>query len=157
MKKTIINSLLIVAVAFLMTSCGHDGLFYGEGTVFSANTQGINYIKGKGLWDFSRENTSLVIESASGDGIVQSGENAFKGHFIVKKSIGKQIVGYTVNLAKQSPEAVVEWLKSADTPVVDDSSVITVPDAKSKYVAPPAKKEDEVDTETEEKEDESVK
>ena len=155
MKKTLITSLLI-AVALLLTSCGHEGMFYGEGTVFSANTQGINYIKGKGVWDFSRENTSLVIESASGDGFVNSGENAFKGHFIVKKTIGKQILGYTVNLAKESPEAVIEWLKSSESPQVEQGSVITIPDAKSKYVAPPAKKEEE-ETETEEKEESEEK
>ncbi len=85
-----------------------------------------------------------MVESTYGDGLVHVGESAFKGHFIIKKTIGKQIVGYTVDLAKQSPEAVKEWLKDTNQPKTEDGSIIPTPDANSKYVAP-AKKEDEAE------------
>jgi len=139
--KNLFNAILMLVLVCVVTSCGHEGLFYGEGTTFTANTTGLTYIKGKGLWDFSRENTSLVIESATGDGLASIGESAFKGHFVVKKTIGKQILGYTVDLAKQSPEAVTEWLKGAEAPKTEEGSLLPTPDANSKYVAPEKKEE----------------
>lgn len=85
---------------------------------------GLTYIKGKGIWDFSRENTALVVEAESGDGIIHDGENSFKSHVIVKKTVGKQVLGYTVDLAKRSPEAVVEWLKNAESPSNETGGLI---------------------------------
>lgn len=74
-----------------------------------------------------------MIESTSGDGISGIGENSLKSHFIIKKNVGKQIVGYTVDLSKSSPEAVVEWLKTNDTVTIEHGSVLDTPDANSKY------------------------
>ena len=82
---------------------------------------------------------------------MQTGESQFNHHFVVKKVVGKQILGYTVDLAKRSPEAVQEWLKDADSPKAEEGSVVLQPEAKQKYVAPEVTKEADKDGSKEEK------
>lgn len=69
----------------------------------------------------------------------------------MKKTVGKQILGYTVDLAKRSPEAVVEWLKASESPKTEEGSSIETPEAASKYVAPAATDDKNTSSEEEKK------
>lgn len=119
-----IKALLIIGTAFAMmlsvSGCGHSGFMFGQGKVITLTPEGFNYTNGIFAYDLSRENSEVELELSDANGLAPApGSSQIKGGIRIRRRIGKQILGYTVDLAKESPESVTEWLKDGELKTAD--------------------------------------
>lgn len=105
----------ILAMAAMITGCSHNpGTYlFGEQTRIGFGEYGsFNTVQGMLLTDIPRENTTLEIEVDKEQGIsYDPATGTLKGIVRIKRTVGEQITGYLVDLAKVAPEAAVEYLR----------------------------------------------
>jgi hypothetical protein len=108
MKKTL-STIALLATALMLTDCGHNIAQWGAGSSFRLGSGefSLSYTDGLFLNSVNRENTIITAEidstvGASYDPVT----GTFKGIKGITMETGPQLTGYTVDAAKQSPEAV---------------------------------------------------
>ena len=114
MKKTDIAIIFIAIMAFLCAGCSHNAAVFGFGKVFKIGNMEYEllYVNGVGIIDYSRENSSWELEIDDEDGLSYDvSTHTIKGIKKVKRTIGTQITGYLVDLAKADAGAAEEYLK----------------------------------------------
>lgn len=114
MKKLI----LLLTLPFLLCSCRHfshnvAGLAIGTKAQIGSPEYGeILWMNGFSLIDFSRENSEWDIEIDDNAGLsFDPTTKTLKGVKRIRRRIGKQVTGYLTELAKENPEAALEYLK----------------------------------------------
>lgn len=114
MKKLI----SIAIMSCLLCSCSHfshnvAGLAIGTKAQIGSPEYGeILWMNGFSLIDFSRENSEWEIEIDDNAGLsFDSSTKTLKGVKRIRRRIGKQVTGYLKDLAKENPEAAIEYLK----------------------------------------------
>ena len=114
MKKTILTT-LVATLALLLCSCSHNpaALVLGRQIKLGTAEYGdLTYLNGFSLVDCSRENSEWQIDINDSDGIsFDPATNTLKGVKSIRRRIGKQVTGYLNDLAENSPEAAIEYLK----------------------------------------------
>lgn len=99
----------------LVVGCSHNpGTYlFGEQTRIGFGEYGsFNTVQGMLLTDIPRENTTLEIEVDREQGIsYDPATGTLKGIVRIKRTVGEQITGYLVDLAKVAPEAAIEYLR----------------------------------------------
>lgn len=110
--------LAMMVLSGLLCSCRNfshnvSGLAIGTKAQFGSPEYGeILWMNGFSLIDFSRENSEWEIEIDDNAGLsFDPSTKTLKGVKRIRRRIGKQVTGYLKDLAKENPEAVVEYLK----------------------------------------------
>ena len=105
-----------LAAVFLFTDCSHNPaqFVFGEQTRLGFGDYGtFSTVEGIVVNDIPRENTEFSIEIDAEKGVeYDPASGTLKGVKKITRKVGPQITGYLVDLAKVSPEAAVEYLKS---------------------------------------------
>ena len=101
---------ITIVIGILFSGCSHNGLLIAKGTYFSLDQTGFRYVNGTVLNDLSRENSKLKVTVSDTANIAQQSDNSAEGSLTVNRKNGKQITGYLRDLAKESPDAVIEYL-----------------------------------------------
>lgn len=75
---------------------------------------------GVAVYDLSRENSEMSVQLQDADGLATApSASQIKGNIIIQRKITQQITGYSVDLAKECPEAVIEYFKNVHEPEID--------------------------------------
>lgn len=103
----------IMVIAGILSSCSHNGFMLVDGTYFDITPRGIHHASGTIFNDFSRENSSFTAKTSKKHGIAQgeASDSNLEDTIEVSRSVDKQVSGYLVDLAKESPDAAIEYLK----------------------------------------------
>lgn len=105
-----------LAAVLLFTDCAHNPAQFllGEQTRIGFGDYGtFSTAEGIVVNDIPRENTEFSIEIDAEKGVeYDPASGTLKGVKKITRKVGPQITGYLVDLAKVSPEAAVEYLKS---------------------------------------------
>jgi len=100
----------------LLCGCSHNPaqFVFGEQTRLGFGDYGtFSTVEGIVVNDIPRENTEFSIEIDAEKGVeYDPASGTLKGVKKITRKVGPQITGYLVDLAKVSPEAAVEYLKS---------------------------------------------
>ena len=114
MKKTLFVMFVVIG-AVLFCSCSHNpaALVLGRQIKLGTAEYGdLTYLNGFSLVDCSRENSEWQIDINDSDGIsFDPATQTLKGVKSIRRRIGKQVTGYLNDLAENSPEAAIEYLK----------------------------------------------
>ena len=113
MKKTDIAIIFVALLAFLCAGCSHNAAVFGFGKVVKLGNMECEllYVNGIGIIDYSRENSSWEMEIDDEDGLSYDAETkTIKGIKKVKRTIGTQITGYLVDLAKADADAAEAYV-----------------------------------------------
>ena len=108
----------VVIILCLCCGCGHNTGALTLGTRVNLGidpenaTANISYVDGLNVIDLSRENSGWVIETDSQIGIKANSDGTVKGVRSIRRSIGPQITGYLVDLAKNNPELAKEYVEA---------------------------------------------
>jgi len=106
---------ICLATMILMSGCSRlshnfNGMFFGTRfSVGSPEYGEIVYMNGFSIIDASREESSYSVEIDKEDGLSFT-DGKLKGVTRITRTIGKQVTGYAVDLAKVDPKATEEWL-----------------------------------------------
>lgn len=116
--KRLFISIISLAAAAAMTGCSHNPMMMAFGKVAKIGNieyGEISYINGVYILDVSRENSSWELEVNDETGIqVDAEAGAIKGIKKIKRTIGKQISGNLVDLAKVDTEAAESWVGNGE-------------------------------------------
>ena len=112
-----ISFLTLVALLLvgLLSGCSRfshnfNGMFFGTRAAIGIFGYGeLSYLHGFGIIDASREESSYSVEIDKEDGLSFS-DGKLKGVTKISRTIGKQITGYAVGLAKTDSTAAEAWL-----------------------------------------------
>ncbi len=109
MKENLFTATFAILVVLLLAGCSHNfGVcVIGKGVI--VGEAGFQFFNGFALLDTSRENSSWSIELTDEDAPASAGSN-FKGVRKITRTLGRQASGYLVDLAKEDPKAVEDWL-----------------------------------------------
>jgi len=108
-------ALAALLMAGLLSGCSRfshnfNGMFFGTRVSIGSPEFGeLSYLHGFGIIDASREESSYSVEIDKEDGLSFT-DGKLKGVTRITRTIGKQITGYAVDLAKKDSKAVEEWL-----------------------------------------------
>lgn len=112
------KKLLFLLIPLMLCSCSnfsHNAAGIAIGTkaqIGSPEYGEILWMNGFSLIDFSRENSEWEIEVDDNAGLsFDPTTKSLKGVKRIRRRIGKQVTGYLKDLAKDNPEAVLEYLK----------------------------------------------
>ena len=119
-KSTILFNIIVLALilAALLFGCGHNTAALTIGTRANIGidpenaTANISYVDGMNLLDLSRENSGWVIETDAQLGITKDKDGTIKGVRSIRRTIGPQITGYLVDLAKTNPDLAKEYVEA---------------------------------------------
>lgn len=107
MRKLVV---LFGLMLLLTTGCGHNTSMFFSGWYVKGGIDPQTYVPtvaiadGVQVTDISRENSQWTIEVDQNIGLSISKDGVIKGVKSIKRSIGPQVTGYFVDLAKASPE-----------------------------------------------------
>lgn len=114
MKKTTIFAILFI-FTLLLCSCSHNPAAVVMGRQLKVGTAEygeLTYLNGFSIVDCARENSEWQIDINDADGIsFDAATHTLKGVKSIRRRIGKQVTGYLNDLAKNSPDAAMEYLK----------------------------------------------
>ena len=111
---------LIITLLFLLLFCGcsHNPAVFIIGKQLKLGTTEygeISYINGIAIIDCSRENSSWEMEVDENDGIQYDQKTGtVKGIRKIKRTIGRQVTGYLVDLAKVDKHLAAEYVKEQE-------------------------------------------
>ena len=113
-----IKIIFATILCFFIAGCSHNGIVYYNGTYtnvgFSPKTYdvGIQYYDGESISVGSRENTLVEIDYKKDNTDVNLKDKNLTISRIskVKYSVGAQITGYLVDLAKENPELATKYI-----------------------------------------------
>lgn len=111
MKKTFF-AVALFSMALMLTDCGHNvaQLSAGSALRLGSGEFSLSYTDGLFLNSVNRENTIITAEIDSTVGAsYDPATGTFKGIKGITIETGPQLTGYTVDAAKQSPEAVAAY------------------------------------------------
>ena len=115
MKKNII---ILTAMLICLCSCSHNPAVFTIGKQVKLGTTEygeISYINGIAIVDCSRENSSWEMEIDDNDGIQYDAKTGtVKGIRKIKRTIGRQVTGYLVDLAKVDKYLAQEYAKEPE-------------------------------------------
>ena len=103
-------AMLSIGGLLLLTGCGHNTGVLTLGTrahigIDPQNiTADISYNDGLNISEVARENSTWIVEIDAVNGVTVSKDGSIKGIKRVRRSIGPQMNGYLVDLAKADPE-----------------------------------------------------
>lgn len=110
---------MIIAAAVLLAGCSHNPAVFTLGKrtnvgfdpgQLSAN---VSWTDGLNIVDVPRENSSFEIEVDEQTGLsFDPATNTVRGVRRITRRTGVQVTGYLVDLAKESPEAALEYIRS---------------------------------------------
>lgn len=109
---------LALVIAALLFGCGHNTAALTIGTRANIGidpehaTANISYVDGMNLLDLSRENSGWVVETDAQLGITKDKDGTIKGVRSIRRTIGPQITGYLVDLAKTNPTLAQEYVEA---------------------------------------------
>jgi len=112
------KNLFLAITILVLAGCGHNTGALTLGTRVNLGidpenaTANISYVDGLNVIDLSRENSGWVIETDSQIGIKANSDGTVKGVRSIRRSIGPQITGYLVDLAKTNPELAKEYVEA---------------------------------------------
>ena len=112
MKKRLFGACLACSLAFFC-GCSHNAAIFGFVKVIKVGNVEMEalYVNGIAIVDYSRENSSWEIEIDDEDGLSYDSEaKVVKGIKKIKRTIGKQITGYLVDLSKADRKAAEEYV-----------------------------------------------
>lgn len=110
-KTALVLAAMVVILA--LSGCSHNAAVFGFGKVFKVGNMEYEllYVNGIGIIDYSRENSSWEMEIDDDDGLSYDVDtHTIKGIKKVKRTIGTQITGYLVDLAKADAEAAEAYV-----------------------------------------------
>lgn len=108
-------ALVALLMAGLLSGCSRlshnfNGMFFGTRAAIGSVEYGeISYLHGFAIIDASREQSSWSVEIDKEDGLSFT-DGKLKGVTKITRTIGKQVTGYAVDLAKVDSKAAEEWL-----------------------------------------------
>jgi len=108
-------ALAALLMAGLLAGCNRfshnlNGMFFGDRAAIGSMEYGeISYLHGFAIIDASRENSGWSVEIDKEDGLSFT-DGKLKGVTRITRTIGKQVTGYAVDLAKKDSKAVEAWL-----------------------------------------------
>lgn len=112
------TSFIAAGLAFVMLAgagCSHNAAILTFGKTFriaGGEYGGIIYVNGISIVDVSRENSDLELEIDDEAGLsYNEDEKTLKGVKKIKFSVGKQVTGYLVDLAKEDKELAEKYLE----------------------------------------------
>ena len=119
-KDAIIFNIIVVALVLmaLLFGCGHNTAALVVGTRANIGidpqnaTANVSYVDGLSLLDMSRENSAWEVEVDSAVGVKADKDGTIKGVKSFKRSIGPQVTGYLVDLAKTNPDLAKEYVEA---------------------------------------------
>lgn len=119
-KSAIFFNIIVLAllIAALFCGCAHNTGALTVGTRVNVGidpqncTANVSYVDGLNVLDLSRENSEWVIETDSQIGIKADKHGTIKGVRSIKRTIGPQITGYLVDLAKTHPDLAKEYVEA---------------------------------------------
>ena len=119
-KSTILFNIIVLAllIAALLCGCSHNTGALTLGTRVNIGvdpqncTANVSYVDGMNILDLSRENASWTVETDSEIGIKADKNGTIKGVRSIKRTIGPQITGYLVDLAKTNPALAKEYVEA---------------------------------------------
>ena len=121
MKRHII---ILAAMLACLCSCSHNPAVFTIGKQVKLGTTEygeISYINGIAIVDCSRENSSWEMEVDDNDGIQYDARTGtVKGIRKIKRTIGRQVTGYLVDLAKVDKYLAQEYTKEQEKPSAAD-------------------------------------
>ena len=106
MKKVI----FLASILLLAAGCGHNTSMFFSGFAARVGLDAHNnyvptasIVDGLQITDISRENSVWIIEVNSETGLILNKDGSIKGVKVIRRSVGPQITGYLVDLAKSDP------------------------------------------------------
>lgn len=111
-----ITVMVLFVIMILMAGCSHNPAVFTIGEQIKVGTTEygeISWLNGVAIIDCSRENSSWEMEVDETNGIqYDSKTGTVKGIRKIKRTIGPQVSGYLVDLAKRSPEVAQTWVNN---------------------------------------------
>ena len=116
MKRFFAVCILLIVLGLCCQSCtrvshNFDNIIIGKYFNIGVGDYGVTFANGLVVLKAVRENTESVIETNDGDKFGNP-EAVTKGIRSIRFRTGSQISGYMVDLAKKSPEAALEYVKT---------------------------------------------
>ncbi|MBQ7177661.1 MAG: hypothetical protein IJS08_09630 [Victivallales bacterium] len=110
-----ISIIAFAALIIFCAGCSHNPAVFTIGKQVKLGTTEygeISYINGIAIVDCSRENSSWEMEIDDNDGIQYDQKTGtVKGIRKIRRTIGRQVTGYLVDLAKVDKYLAVEYVK----------------------------------------------
>ena len=119
-KSAIFFNIIVLAllIAALLCGCGHNTGALTLGTRVNIGidpenaTANVSYVDGMNIVDLARENSGWVIETDSALGVRAYRDGTVRGIRSIRRTIGPQITGYLVDLAKTNPDLAKEYVEA---------------------------------------------